>query len=205
MIAVDDRGENNIIIVSGANQEADPDLLRPTAGDIVLAQLETPLSLVITAFKIAKDSGATTILNPAPASPLPLELLNLVDYLIPNEHEAAEITGIATGTNDGALAAATELRRLGVETCVLTLGARGALLVSIDGASFHPAFPVTPIDTTAAGDAFCGAFAAALAAGESLNDAITFANASAALTTTAYGAVPSLPRRAAILELTGRR
>lgn len=205
VIAVDDRGENNIIIVSGANQEADPDLLRPTAGDIVLAQLETPLSLVITAFKIAKDSGATTILNPAPASPLPLELLNLVDYLIPNEHEAAEITGIATETNDGALAAATELRRLGVETCVLTLGARGALLVGIDGASFHPAFPVTPIDTTAAGDAFCGAFAAALAAGESLNDAITFANASAALTTTAYGAVPSLPRRAAILELIGRR
>lgn len=205
VIGVDDRGENSIIIISGANQEANPNLLHPSAGDIVLAQLETPLSSVITAFKIAKDSGATTILNPAPAGLLPLEFLDLVDYLIPNEHEAEEITGIGTETNDGALAAAADLRHRGVGTCVLTLGSRGALLVNANGSTFRAAFPVTPIDTTAAGDAFCGAFAAALAAGESQNDALTFASASAALTTTAYGAVPSLPSRAAILELIGER
>lgn len=201
LIGVDDRGENSIIIVSGANQVADPNLVPAQSGDIVLAQLELPVTSVLVAFKMAKEAGATTILNPAPARSLPAELLALTDILIPNEHEAAQITGIKTAENDGAIAAANDLRRLGVKTCVVTLGARGAVLVNADGVTFQPAFAVIPIDTTAAGDTFCGAFAAALALGVVEISALTFAVAAGALATTTAGAVPSLPMRETILDL----
>jgi ribokinase len=201
LIEVDDRGENSIVIVSGANHLADPTLLRAEKGDIVLAQLETPIASVLALFKIAKASGAITILNPAPATSLPAKLLSLTDILIPNEHEASEISGFDTTTHDGAVAAAGELLGHGVKTCVVTLGARGVVLVNSDGVLFQKPFQVTPIDTTAAGDAFCGAFAAALALGHAPSDALTFAAAGGALATTVEGAVPSLPARHSILDL----
>jgi ribokinase len=140
LIEVNDRGENSIIIVAGANHEADPALLRANPGDIVLAQLETPVESALALFKIAKESGATTILNPAPATSLPPELLSLTDILIPNEHEASQISDIDTSANNGAIAAANVLLAAGVTTCLITLGARGAILVDIDGVRAQPAF-----------------------------------------------------------------
>ena len=201
LISVDDLGENNIVIVAGANNEADPMLLRAQPGDIVMAQLETPIASVITLFKLAKESGATTILNPAPATKLTFELLDLTDFLIPNEREAAQLTNIETEEDVGATAAAKELLRSGVKTCVITLGARGAILVEGDQSRFQPAFRVTPIDTTAAGDAFCGAFAASLALGAAKVQALTFGAAAGALATTVAGASTSLPQRETILAL----
>jgi ribokinase len=201
LIEVDDQGENSIIIVAGANRDADPTLLRVESGDIVLAQLETPIASVLEFFKIAKAAGATTILNPAPATTLPPELLSLTDILMPNEHEASKITGLATATNNEAISAATALLDGGVGTCIITLGARGAILVNADGVSAQPAFPVIPIDTTGAGDAFCGSFAAALSLDLTQAEALAFAAAAGALATTIAGAVPSLPNRSGILYL----
>jgi len=201
LVSVDDRGENSIITIAGANLYADPNLLQISPGDIVLAQLETSIVSVLAAFRIAKEAGAITILNPAPATPIPTELLSLTDLLIPNEHEAAQISGIDTNDDDGALAAANALLGSGSKACLITLGARGALLVNADGAFFQPAFKTDPLDTTAAGDAFCGAFAAALASGESQKSALSFAAAAGSLATTVEGAVPSLPNKDAILGL----
>ena len=201
LISVDDRGENNIVIVAGANYAADPRLLRAQPGDIVMAQLETPIASVITLFNLAKESGATTILNPAPATTLTRDLLALTDFLIPNEHEAAQLTNIDTSNEVGAVAAAKDLLRAGVKTCVVTLGARGAILVDGDGSTVQPAFRATPIDTTAAGDAFCGAFAASLARGEGRVQALAFAAAAGALATTVAGASTSLPKLETVLAL----
>jgi ribokinase len=201
LIEVDDQGENSIIIVAGANFDADPTMLRVESGDIVLAQLETSIASVLTCFKIAKAAGATTILNPSPATSLSPELLTLTDILIPNEHEASRITGLATATMDEAISAASALRDGGVGTCIITLGARGAILVNADGVTVQPPFPVIPIDTTGAGDAFCGAFAAALSLDRKQAEALAFAAAAGALSTTIAGAVPSLPNRAGILYL----
>jgi ribokinase len=201
LIEVDDQGENSIIIVAGANCDADPTMLRVESGDIVLAQLETPIASVLACFEIAKAAGATTILNPSPATSLSPELLTLTDILMPNEHEARRITGLATTTMGEAISAATALREGGVGTCIITLGARGAILVNADGVTVQPPFPVIPIDTTGAGDAFCGAFAAALSLDRKQTEALAFAAAAGALSTTIAGAVPSLPNREGILYL----
>ena len=136
-----------------------------------------------------------------PVTKLTADLMGLTDFLIPNEHEAAQLTNIDTIENGGAFAAARELLRAGVKTCVVTLGARGAILVDADQAAVQPSFRVTPIDTTAAGDAFCGAFAASLAQGETTTQALTFAVGAGALATTIAGASKSLPQRERILSL----
>jgi ribokinase len=141
------------------------------------------------------------ILNPAPAQPLPPELLALVDAIIPNETEATSLTGIAVVDQASAGAAARQLHEQGVETVVVTLGAGGALLHR-EGASAHvPAFPVRAVDTTAAGDAFVAGFALALAEGMSWPDAVRFGNAAGALAATRPGAQPSLPTRNEVEQL----
>ena len=183
LIAVDDAAENSIVVVPGANGHVELTEL-PTAR-VVLAQLEIDPKVVVAAFGVAREHGATTVLNPAPAERVPAELLALADVVIPNQHELDVLGGRA------ALAAA------GVRTLVVTLGANGADL--LDGAD--PAaephhvdpFPVVPVDTTGAGDAFGGGLAARLAAGDTLTDALVFAAANGALATTRAGAVPSLP------------
>jgi len=201
LISVDNRGENNIIIVSGANDAADPTALKISQGEILLAQLETPLSGVVRAFETAKAAGALTILNPAPAQELPPSLLRHTDIVIPNEHEAAQLTGIDTCNDSGALRAAQMLRESGAVAVVITLGSRGALLVDSQGPRFQPPFAVMPVDTTAAGDAFCGALAASLSRGETLDYALAFAAAAGGLATTVAGATPSLPLLDEILNL----
>ena len=191
LIAVDDAAENSIVVVPGANARVEFDEL--PAARVVLAQLEISPAVVAAAFRAARAQGATTVLNPAPAELVTPEVLELADVVVPNQHELAVLGGRE------ALAAA------GVRTLVVTLGADGADL--FDGADpTAPAhhvtpFDVVPVDTTGAGDAFCGGLAARLAAGDDLHSALVFAAANGALATTVAGAVPSLPIAAATRAL----
>jgi ribokinase len=170
------------------------------AGDVVLAQLEIPVEAVIAAFTAARQRGATTILNPAPATELPTALLAVTDVIVPNEHEIVLVGGV------GALLDA------GVSTVIVTMGAAGVeVTTATDPATNtgsgtgtstavrHPAVPVEAIDTTGAGDAFCGSLAARLAAGDALDDAVRWAVRAGGLATTRRGAVPSLPTRSEII------
>jgi ribokinase len=194
LIGVSSSAENFIIVVPGANGRLGPADVSAVAGaTVVLAQLEVPLDTVYAALAAARQAGATTVLNPAPARALSTDLLSLCDVVIPNEHEVEILGGVDA------------LFALGASAVVVTLGSRGAKLCTRDGGeTLVPAFQVEPVDTTAAGDAFCGGFAAALAGGAAMVDALRFAAATAALATTRAGAVPSLPRRAEIDALLSR-
>jgi ribokinase len=206
LIVVDDAGQNSIVVASGANMRlspADVDAAEAAiaAADALLLQLESPLETVTRAAEVARTHRVTVILNPAPARPLPAALLSLVDVLIPNESETSLLTGMPVGDQVEAETAAAALRESGVGTVILTLGDRGALLAREGETERFPAFDVTPVDTTAAGDAFVGGFAVALAEGQSLAEAVRWGNAAGALATTKLGAQPSLPNRHALEKL----
>ena len=166
--------------------------------DMLLLQLETRPEVVERAAELAARHGVSVVLNPAPASPLPSGLLERVSYLIPNESETALLTGMPVGSRAEAEAAAGALRKLGVGTVILTLGERGALLARERGAHLFPAFDVTPVDTTAAGDGFVAGFVVALAEGKPFAEAVRWGNAAGALATTKLGAQSSLPTRRAL-------
>jgi ribokinase len=209
LIVVDDAGQNSIVVASGANMRlspADVDAAEAVIAstDVLLLQLESPLETVTRAAEVARAHGVTVILNPAPARSLPAALLSLVDVLIPNESETMLLAGQPVEGQAEAEAAAAALRELGVGIVILTLGERGALLAREEGVELFPAFHVTPVDTTAAGDAFVGGFAAALAGGEPLTEAVRWGNAAGALATTKLGAQPSLPTRRAVETLLAR-
>jgi ribokinase len=198
LILVDATGENSIAVASGANACLSPDDVQQArqtieAADVLLLQLETPLETVLAAARIAHKAGARVILNPAPApaNPLPAALLACVDILTPNENELAMLAGAQTGIEQ----AAAQVLSQGVETVIVTLGAQGALIVTQDAQQTVPSFAVDAVDTTAAGDAFNGGLAVALAEGKDLSKAVRFANACGALATTRLGAQPSLPTR----------
>jgi ribokinase len=200
LIVVDDAGQNSIVVASGANMHlspADVDGAEAAIADAdgLLLQLESPLETVTRVAEVACAHGVGVVLNPAPARPVPPTLLSLVDVLIPNESETALLTRLPVGDQAEAEAAAVALLELGVGTVILTLGERGALLAREEGAEHFPAFDVTPVDTTAAGDAFVGGFAVALAEGRPLAEAVQWGNAAGALATTRLGALPSLPTR----------
>jgi ribokinase len=206
LIVVDDAGQNSIVVASGANAHLSPGDVEAAEGaiaraDVLLLQLESPLETVTRAAETAHRHGVSVVLNPAPAHPLPVSLLSIVDVLIPNESETALLTEMSVDRPDEAEAAAAALLELGVGTVILTLGERGALLAQADGASLVPAFPVRPIDTTGAGDAFVGGFAVALAEGRPLAEAVRWGSAAGALATTTEGAQPSLPTRRAVATL----
>lgn len=206
LIVVDDAGENSIVVASGANghlSTVDVDAAEPSIAeaDVLLLQLESPLDAVTRAAEVAHARGVTVILNPAPARPLLDELLALVDVLVPNESEAALLTDVSVDDRDAVEERVRALRRLGVDTVILTLGERGALLARGDEIECFPAFEVTPVDTTAAGDAFVGGFAVALAEGKAPSEAVRWGNAAGALTATKMGAQPSLPGRRAVERL----
>jgi ribokinase len=198
-------GVNTIVVAAGANAElslADVDRARDVFGAtaVALAQLEVPLRSVVAAFAVARSSGVMTILNLAPApGPLPQDLLSLVDVLVPNETEALAISGQGTPEE-----AASWLVRQGCRAVVLTLGEKGALLARPgQGPIVVPSYNVTAVDTTAAGDAFCGALAAGLASGESLEAAVERGCAAGAIATTTMGALPSLPTAAQVSRVLG--
>ena len=206
LIMVDEQGQNSILVASGANMRlspADVDAAQEViaGADVLLLQLENPLETVIRAAEVARAHEVTVILNPAPARPLPASLLSLVDVLVPNESETEVLTGLPVGSTEEAEVAARSLADQGVGTVILTLGSRGALLLQEGGSQLFPTFEVTPVDTTAAGDAFMGGLGVALAEGKPLAEAIRWGNAAGALATTVMGAQPSLPTREALEEL----
>jgi len=206
LITVSATGENSIVLAPGANGTMSAETVRANGdaiaeADALLLQLEVPLPAVQAAAEIAHQHNVPVILNPAPARPLPADLLRHVTYLIPNESETATLTGLPVRTTDEAVRAAAQLQRLGVNQVVLTLGERGALVLLRDGPVAVPAFPVQVVDTTAAGDAFLGAFAVALTEGQPLVEAARWGCAAGALACTVLGAQPSLPTRATVEHL----
>jgi ribokinase len=195
MILVDHNGENQIVVVPGSNGRLTPAAVQQhrelmVGVRVLLVQMEIPLETVREALSLAKAHGLTTILNPAPAAPLPSDLLQLVDVLTPNETEAHALSG----SSDPAEAARILTGR-GVGTVVVTCGAAGALMIGGHEATRIPGYVVESIDSTGAGDAFNGVLACAMAEGASITSAIERANAAGALATTGRGAQESLPTK----------
>jgi ribokinase len=206
------KGENAIIVVPGAcftltpqDVEAAGDAIR--AAGVLLTQLELPLETVECGMRVARAAGVRTILNPAPAQALSDAMLGLADYLIPNESEAALLTGLPVESKAQAEAAARVLLGRGARCVIVTLGAQGAL-VCAEGAEavLVSSFSAGPVlETTGAGDAFCGGFAAALSEGRTVLEAARFGCATAGISVTRAGTAPSMPKRAEIEELLGSR
>jgi ribokinase len=208
LIWVDRTGQNSIVVASGANHElaaADVGAMRKSfrGAAIALFQLETPLDTVEAALRLAREEGAITVLDPAPAQALPASLLAQVDILTPNESEALVLCGRSPAriSLDEARALAEELRRLGPRTVIMKLGDQGSLLLNDSGARHFPAFLVNVVDSTAAGDTFNGALAVTLVEGKSIEEAIPFASAAAAISVTRLGAQASAPSRAEVDKL----
>lgn len=197
-ITVDEQGENCIAVASGANSAlspADIDRAAPQieAASVLLMQLETPVPSVEYAASLGKKAGKTVILNPAPALTLSDGLLAQLDVITPNETEAEILTGIKVETEDDAEKAARALRDKGVGLVIITLGSRGAFVLSDSFIGLVPAPKVEPVDTTAAGDTFNGALAVGIASGRTSEDAVVFANKAASISVTRLGAQASTP------------
>ena len=209
-IVVEPDGDNSIIVVPRANMAlttADIDAAADCIADadVLLLQLETPIATSEHAAAIAKKHGTTVVLNPAPAQPLPDSLLRYVDILTPNQSETELLSGMEISSHEEACRAAEVLRAHMMDAenaaVVLTLGKQGALMLTATTSERISALSVDPVDTTGAGDAFCGALATALASGETLHSAVAFANAAGAAAVTVVGATPSMPTRSKIERL----
>lgn len=195
LITVSDDGENAITVASGANAELAagdlPDLVRVAW---LVMQLETPIDTVVAFARAAREAGVRVMVNVAPARSLPRDLLDVVDVLVANEAELAAVTG-----GNGSIA--EQLAATGVPVTIVTLGGRGCCAWSSEGHVVQPAFRVEPVDTTGAGDTFCGVLAAVLATGGTLGEAMRTASAAAALSTTRRGAQESVPERDEVVRL----
>lgn len=201
-IFVDDTGQNRILVVKGANDRLTPEDVndaRPLieSADVVILQLEVPLDTVYHALDIARSAGVLTILNPAPAQPLDMQRATAANYLVPNESEAAALTGAPL---DDIEASAKHLLRSGFERVIITLGRRGAFFASVKESFYVAACKVPAVDTTGAGDAFIGGFAYGLATGLPMREAIFRANAYAGLSVTKPGTRSAFPTRAEWLQ-----
>ena len=197
-ILVDKSGQNMISIVMGANGKLsaeDIDNAFPTIKDSSIAgfQLETPLETVFYGLKKLSAAGVRTLLDPAPAMPLPDEIYPYIYYLKPNEHEASVLSGIDVSDVDSAKSACRWFLNKGVHTAVITLGEQGAVIMDAELCVHIPSPAVKAVDTTGAGDCFSGSMMARLAAGDPIEDSVKFANAAAALSTTKFGVVESIP------------
>ena len=193
-INVDSRGENEIVVVSGANTQvgvAQNPLVLPTSR-VLLMQLEIPLATVSAALTLARRSGTLTVLNPAPYKSLTEDVLSLVDVIVPNETESAA----CGGTN--------ALLKAGVATVVTTLGEKGAVINTASSETSIAPHKVVAVDTVGAGDAFIGALSAELARGATISDAASVGAVAGALATTVHGAVPSLPKQDVVRKAMGK-
>lgn len=200
LIVVDDHSQNSIVIVAGANGALTPLVVDQfdavlQAAEVLICQLEVPYDTVGQVLRRGRELDKTVILNPAPASgALPADWYACIDYLIPNESEAAALSGLPVDSLQTAKAAASQLIAMGAGKVIITLGAQGSLFANGEGFQHFPAPRVKAVDTTAAGDTFVGGFAAALASGKSEAEAIRFGQVAAALSVTRAGAQPSIPR-----------
>lgn len=200
LIFVGKNGENSIAVASGANDKLSPADVRQAKAAfrrvrVVLLQLETPLKTVEASIALAAAVGVRVVLNPAPARPLPAQLLKCIYLITPNQSEAELITGVAVTSETTAAQAADKLLARGVQNVIITMGARGAFMAGKNLRQLMPGFKVTAVDATGAGDVFSGALVVALAEGRSLPEAARFASAAAAISVTRFGAQPSAPTR----------
>ncbi|PMH29861.1 ribokinase [Vibrio lentus] len=200
MIQVSATGENSICLSAEANNKLTCDQIEPHLEKIrsakyLLTQLETPIEGIEYAAKVAKESGTQVILNPAPARPLSDSLLACVDVITPNETEAEVLTGITVIDSASAHQAALALHAKGIETVMITLGAKGVWVSKNDKGELIAGFRVEATDTTAAGDTFNGALVTGLLEDMPLERAIKFAHAAAAISVTRFGAQTSIPSR----------
>ena len=201
MVQVDESGENSIVLVAGANHALGTTHVEAATAQIASAallvcQLETPLPAVQCAIEIAFAAGVPVLLNPAPAIALPDALLRMVTWLVPNEGEAALLSGVSINGVAGAAEAAQTLVSRGAENVLITLGRHGVVAANAQGSSHHAALPARPVDTTGAGDTFVGALAAALAQSKNLREAVVVAQQAAAHSVEHRGAQASMPRSA---------
>ncbi len=210
LITVDSSGQNTIVVAPGANHcltTADVEAAEAIIGSaqVVMAQLETPEDTVAAAASLARRYGAKFLLNPAPFRPVPAEVLRSAAVVTPNEIECQGLTGLPVESPDEAARAGQSLLTSGAPAVVVTLGSRGAMLCTPEAARHFPAWDVQAVDATAAGDAFAGGLAVALAAGRGLADAVYYAGAVAALSVTRPGAQPSMPGRAEVETFMSRQ
>lgn len=199
LILVDGNAENCIAVAPGANADLTPEDVDSVAdvirsADYLILQLEIPVESVLRAAKIAHEAGVYVILNPAPACHLPEELFGYISLITPNQTESALLSGV----EDNLDAAVERLMQLGVKDVVVTLGSKGSLVISEGAKTLVPSLKVKAVDTTAAGDTFCGALCVALSEGCSLVDAAGFATKASALTVQKMGAQDSIPFRSDI-------
>ncbi|MEX4650140.1 ribokinase [Haemophilus influenzae] len=204
-IQVAQSGENSIVLARGANAHLDEKLVQHSEAKIaqsnyLLMQLETPISGVELAAQIAKKNGVKVVLNPAPAQILSDELLSLIDIITPNETEAEILTGVAVADEQSAVKAASVFHDKGIETVMITLGAKGVFVSRKGKSRIIKGFCVQAIDTTAAGDTFNGGFVTALLEEKAFDEAIRFGQAAAAISVTKKGAQSSIPTRQETLE-----
>ena len=200
LIPVDEKAENCIVVASGANANLLPsDLAKAEEAielaDLILMQLEVPMETVCFVADIAWQKGKKVILNPAPAHPLPADLLHHLYLITPNETEAEMITGVKITDDISAVEAARVLSGMGVQHVIITLGSKGALICSDGEAEIVPALKVEAVDTTAAGDVFNGALTVALSEGRNLKESVRFAGKASAISVTRVGAQSSAPYR----------
>lgn len=200
LIMVDEKGENIISVAPGANDKLTPENVNEAAeafdgAGVVLLQFEVPASTVARAIERGSDAGATVIWNVAPVRSFDHSILRKVDVLVVNETEAQFLSGSPVTDAHSATAAAGKLQEMGPDTVIVTLGSDGSVVKDRDNAQVVPAYRVTAVDTTAAGDVYCGCLATALADGRTLDDAVRFASAGAALSVQRLGAQPSAPAR----------
>lgn len=205
LITVDSKAENSIVVASGANADmtvSDIDSVADIikSSGILLLQLEIPMDAVVHAAEIAYNAGVQVVLNPAPAAALPAELLKCVSILIPNETEASAISGIDINNFETAAAAAERLKGMGVREVIITMGSRGSVVCDGD-CTFVPAVKVNAVDTTAAGDTFCGGVCVALSEGKDLLEAVKFATAASSIAVQRPGAQDSVPNRCEVDKL----
>ncbi|ETO40093.1 Ribokinase [Fructilactobacillus florum 8D] len=203
-ITVDQSGQNSIYVYGGANMALSPDDVIAhrealAKADRVIAQLEIPIPAIIAAFKIAKENGVQTILNPAPAKEIPEELLHLTDIITPNETEAQTLTGLEVKDEVSMLDNALKFFAQGIKMVIITVGDKGSFYATPESHAFIPAFKVKAVDTTAAGDTFIGALASQLELDNSnIREAMLYANHASSLTVQVAGAQNSIPDQAAI-------
>lgn len=200
LIYVDDNAENCIVVASGANGDLTEQDIEASRKDIencgiLLLQLESPIPSVLKAAQIAHKAGAMVVLNPAPACPLPEEIFKNIDLFIPNETELSTFSGIPVTSKEEAEKAAAAMQAKGVGKLIVTMGSKGALICDGGPSVFVQAHKVKAVDTTAAGDTFCGALCVAISEGKSLKEATEFATAASALTVQKMGAQNSIPYR----------